>query len=182
MDKSTVSSHQKSFKSKTTIKSANPSENSEDNNDSYITSNSQLKKKLLTPGEEVKLGNFMKINHFIKNQNIRQVEDIIVEKVDDNKDQAKEENTDKLLIQLQELEKQPLISSQIIYFNNEILTKKTEKRNQKKKKKKQNLNIQSMVLIGKNNNITGLEEKTSSYIENNYYDLDDRLNEIEKLY
>ena len=39
-----------------------------------------------------------------------------------------------------------------------------------------------MVLIGKNNNITGLEEKTTSYNENNYYDLDDRLNEIEKLY
>ena len=35
-----------------------------------------------------------------------------------------------------------------------------------------------MVLMGKTNNITGLEEKNSTYNENNFYDLDDKLNQI----
>ena len=144
---------------------------------SHRTKEPNPMKVVLTPNEEVKLGNFMKINYYIKNQNIKQVDEIVVyEKQTDDVEENKEEFQDRLLLQLKDLDKVPLISSNVIYFNNEIIAKTYDKVNKKKKKKKQNLNLQSMVLMGKMNNITGLEEKTTTYLDNNNMDLDERLN------
>lgn len=159
--------------------------NKKNNNldESYLTQNSNItKKKNLTPNEELKLGNFMKINHFIANQNIKQVDEYLYEgKSDDTKEnETQPQFQDKLILQLKDLDKPLLKSCGIIYFNNEPLNKLMDNGN-KKKKKKQNLSIQSMVLMGKTNNITGLEEKTTTYNENNFFDLDDKLNEIDNL-
>lgn len=139
------------------------------------------KRKLLSTTEEMKLNNFMKINYYLKHKNISEATNNTPGETPGQIEPDKEEFTDKLLLQLRDLEKEPIKSCPFVYYNNQSIQAKNEAKNNKKKKNKQVMSIQSMVLMGKASNVTGIEEKiVNSTNKQIHLDLDDKLTTLDE--
>lgn len=157
---------------------SNRSSAKEENSESEDKANNttlNAQKKGLNSNEENKLTNFMKINYYISNKNIKQADEK-PKKIEKIEDEEVKDDKDKLIEQIRLLEKQKLNYCPLFFYNNEQVQMKEEKKTSRKKKKKQNISIQSMILLAKANNVTGAEEKSFTFIKNgNQKDLDEHL-------
>lgn len=133
---------------------------------------------ILEDEAEKKLDHFIKLNHFLNNENVKDFN--LNEYENYNVDDS--EVDDKILLQLKDLEKETIKPCPVVYFNNHQIPKNEASKNFKKKHQ-QGLSIKSMMLTSKANNITGLEDKDFNIYNDsnsNYLDLDDRLRGIDE--
>jgi len=121
--------------------------------------------------DELKFGNYLKLNYFLENKNIKHVEQET--KVVESKGEQKKVDDIFLVQQIKNLEKKPLKKSTIMFFNNNPLILK-ETGNKRKSKKKnfmfqaENLSAYKNKLLNENNVDDGV------ITAKEFYDVDNR--------
>lgn len=120
--------------------------------------------------DDVKFGNFLKLNYYLENKNIKHVDREFKE---EEKEDEEEELNDKLMQQIKNLDKKPLKPSTILFYNNTMFMMRNDNRLKRKNKKKSFAFQPHNLQVDKNTLLNDGNEQLVN-MTNTLYDVDER--------